>query len=49
MKKNWENAAKKIDEMFSNKRINYLSDEAVKFVDIMQNHFTGTSKSTGKD
>jgi len=43
---NWEDAARKIDEMFSNKRINYLSDEAVKFVDIMQNHFTGIQTSS---
>lgn len=40
----WEDATRKIDEMFSNKKVNYYSDEAVKFVDVMQYYFTGDSE-----
>jgi hypothetical protein len=43
---NWEDAAKKIDEMFSNKKINYFSNEAVKFVDVMQSYFIKDPEST---
>jgi hypothetical protein len=43
---NWEDAAKKTEEMFSNKNINYYSDEAVKFVDVMQFYFTKDSESS---
>jgi hypothetical protein len=37
---NWKKASMKIDEMFISKKINYFSEEAVKFVDIMQYYFT---------
>ena len=45
----WEDATKKIDEMFSNRNVNYYTDEAVRFVDIMQNHFTGSQTTSDDD
>jgi hypothetical protein len=36
----WKKTSMKIDEMFTLKKINYFSEEAVKFVDIMQFYFT---------
>lgn len=48
---NWESAAKKIDEYYSNNKIKYFSEEAVKFVDIMQYYFenlgTKDNRQTG--
>jgi hypothetical protein len=45
---NWKKASRKIDEMFTAKNINYFSEEAVKFVDIMQYYFTGQDASGKK-
>ncbi len=36
----WQAASKKIDEYFTNNNIEYFSEEAVKFVDILQYYFT---------
>ena len=41
----WDNAARKIDEMFSNRNIKYYSNEAVKFVDIMQSYYMRNPES----
>jgi hypothetical protein len=37
---NWQSASKKIDEYFTNNNTDYFSEEAVKFVDILQYYFT---------
>jgi hypothetical protein len=36
----WESASDFIDDYFAKNKIDYLSEEAVKFVDIMENYFT---------
>lgn len=36
----WQAASKKIDEYFTNNNTDYFSEEAVKFVDILQYYFT---------
>lgn len=42
---NWESAWKKIDEYYANNKIKYYSEEAVKFVDILQYYFENRSAS----
>jgi hypothetical protein len=37
--KNWEKAASVIEEIFNKQKVDYFSEEAVKFVDIFHNHF----------
>lgn len=44
----WDDASVKIQEYFDTKRINYYSDEAIKFVDIMQVYFTENSMMQDK-
>ncbi|MCX7877983.1 MAG: hypothetical protein N2510_04990 [Ignavibacteria bacterium] len=36
---NWNSAVKIIEKIFETAKVNYLSDEAVKFVDIMESYF----------
>jgi hypothetical protein len=36
----WQDATGAIEEIFKTRKINYFSEEAVKFVDIMQSHFS---------
>jgi hypothetical protein len=38
-KQEWDEAVPLIENLFSKNRVDYLSEEAVKFVDIMQSHF----------
>ena len=35
----WNRASVKIEDIFNSEKIDFLSEEAVKFVDILQNHF----------
>jgi hypothetical protein len=37
---NWKNASSLIAELFDKNRTDYLSEEAIKFVDIIQNYFS---------
>lgn len=45
-KRNWIEASGMIEECFNKFKVNYFSEEAVKFVDILHNHFAAESKST---
>jgi hypothetical protein len=38
--KNWNDAVTIVEDFFNKKKINYYSEEAVKFVDILQTYFT---------
>ena len=42
-KDDWKSASSKIDEYYTNKNIDYFSEEAVKFVDILHYYFTNRS------
>lgn len=46
-KKTWDDAVELIDDLFTKRKVKMFSDEAVKFVDIFQNHFgnTGNNKA----
>ncbi|MFI5211746.1 MAG: hypothetical protein ACHQIH_02600, partial [Ignavibacteria bacterium] len=44
--RNWVEASELIEEYFNKFKVNYFSEEAVKFVDIMHNHFAKENKST---
>lgn len=41
----WDIAAEKIESIFNKNKVDYYSEEAVKFVDIMQSHFAKDSNS----
>jgi hypothetical protein len=42
-KGSWHEAASLIEELFNKHKVNYFSEEAVKFVDILQSHFARES------
>jgi hypothetical protein len=44
----WKNAISIIEEYFDTNRVNYFSEEAVKFVDILQNYFSNPDNSEVK-
>lgn len=39
----WDSAAEKIESIFNSSKVDYFTEEAVKFVDIMQSHFVKES------
>ncbi len=43
----WDSASKKIDEYYSNNNIKYYSEEAVKFVDVLQYYFENRKSANG--
>jgi len=45
-KRNWIEASDLIEEYFNKFKVNYFSEEAVKFVDILHNHFAKETKGT---
>lgn len=47
-KKNWDEVVIYIDELFKNKKVNFYSEEAVKFVDLFQSHFNKDEPYNGK-
>lgn len=47
-KKSWNEVVIIIDELFKNKKVNFYSEEAVKFVDIFQSHFNRDESYNGK-
>ncbi|MEO8512178.1 MAG: hypothetical protein ABI543_01330 [Ignavibacteria bacterium] len=47
-KKSWEEAVAILEELFKNKKVNFYSEEAVKFVDIFQSHFNKDEPYKGK-
>lgn len=48
-KNNWDDAIILIDNLYRERKINFYSDAAVKFVDIFQNHFNNNKASNGKN
>jgi hypothetical protein len=48
-KNNWDEAVILIDSLYRERKINFYSDAAVKFVDIFQNHFNKNEASNGKN
>ncbi len=46
--KGWDEAVLILDELFKNKKVNFYSEEAVKFVDIFQSHFNKDEPYNGK-
>jgi hypothetical protein len=44
----WDDASAQIETLFNKKRVNYYSDEAIKFVDILQGYFAGNIEISGK-
>ncbi|RPI18405.1 MAG: hypothetical protein EHM58_05550 [Ignavibacteriae bacterium] len=45
----WESATYLIEELFVQNKVNFYSEEAVKFVDIIENYFTKKNLSGNKD
>lgn len=48
-KNNWDDAVLYIDTLYRDRKVNFYSDAAVKFVDIFQNHFNKNEASNGKN
>lgn len=48
-KSNWDDAVLYIDTLYRDRRVDFYSDAAVKFVDIFQNHFNKNEASNGKN
>lgn len=46
---NWEDASIKIEEYFLMKKINFYTDEAVKFVDLIENYFINQNTRFGSN
>lgn len=47
-KKSWDEAVIFIEDLFKNKKVNFYSEAAVKFVDIFQSHFNKDEPYNGK-
>ncbi len=47
-KKSWDDAVIYIEDLFKNKKVNFYSEPAVKFVDIFQSHFNRDEPYNGK-
>ncbi len=48
-KSTWDDAVLFIDTLYRDRKVNFYSDAAVKFVDIFQNHFNKNEASNGKN
>ena len=48
-KSNWDDAVLFIDTLYRDRKVNFYTDAAVKFVDIFQNHFNKNEASNGKN
>jgi len=48
-KNNWDKAVLFIDTLYRDRKVDFYSDAAVKFVDIFQNHFNKIEASNGKN
>lgn len=44
----WEEASARIEKLFNKNKVNYYSDEAIKFVDILQGYFAGNIEIADK-
>lgn len=47
-KKSWDEAVVYIEDLFKNKKVNFYSEAAVKFVDVFQSHFNMDEPYNGK-
>lgn len=47
-KKSWDEAVVYIEDLFKNKKVNFYSEAAVKFVDVFQSHFNKDEPYNGK-